>query len=111
MRPADVIMNDVGILTDALGKAELEAAAALVVRYHIAHGLEDWTPLTRRQIGEWLTTDDVVRKWAENPFWRPDPDALVEKGFVDGWTTVDEPGMFTPLALARIEHRGKWGKS
>lgn len=108
MKPADVRVEPWGVVVDAFGKSEVEAAAALIIRYHVAKGLEDWTDFTRRQIGDFLLEDDVARKWAQNPIWRPYPYGLVERGLVEGWETADAPGRFTEKALHHLEHRGTW---
>lgn len=75
-----------GVLTDTLGRSEHEAMAALIVRYHHANNLADWTPVSRLALGELFKTDDVVKEWARNPFWRPtSPYEFVKHGFIIGW--------------------------
>ena len=105
LRPSDVphsALGGLGIITGTLGRAEAEAAAAILVRWHHAKGHTDWTPVSRAELAAWLGTDHVVRDWARNPFWRPAPWELVAGGYVVGWGTVDEPGTVTPKFIEAL---------
>jgi len=108
IRPGEVAIHEIGCLTDTLGKTEIECAAAVLVRYHVARGLVEWTPVTLRELGEYLMTDDVVRRWATNPFWRPDPYGLAAGGWVKGWETPDAPGEVTSDFLFAVANPGSW---
>jgi len=94
-------------MTATLGHCETEATAALVIRYHQARGLNDWTPVTPRQLAELFDAPDpLVAEWARNPFWRPDPPSvLVAGGWVTGWSNFDDPGTVTPKF---IEAMRRW---
>jgi len=96
-----------GIMIGTLGRAATEMAAAILVHFHHVKGLAEWTPVSRREIADALFGDDEpdpkVLEWAANPFWRPDPMALVKDGFVEGWTEVDDPGRVTEKFLQAME--------
>jgi hypothetical protein len=112
IRPSDVVIPPVGILTNTLGKAEVEAAAATVVRYHHANGLAKWTAVSRQQLADFCAADEVVQRWCDNPFWRPYPDRLIADGWVDGWKPglehADLPGRVTEKFLHAIANPGSW---
>ncbi len=95
-------------LINTLGRAELEFAAALVIRYHQAHGLTEWTPLSRNDIAklfEKSNPDPIVAVWARNPFWNPDPYELANQGFITGWMEgPDAKGTFTLKFFEAVEH-------
>lgn len=107
MKPKDIRIIG-GLLPDRLGRAELEIAAAIVVRWHHVHSPEAWTTVTRRQIADFLSTDEQVREWLKNPFNRPEPAGLTAKGYIAGWESVDAPGSFTAEGLRLLEHPGAW---
>lgn len=111
LKPADVQLGAAGMLTDRFGKTEVECAAALVVRYHQVHGLTEWTPVSRRQVISLFDEDDVSMRWVANPFWRPDPNRLRDEGWISGWATPDEPGLFTPKGLSALAHPGEWKRT
>lgn len=87
--PTDIRLNGLGLLTDTLGQAELEAAAALIVRWHHVHELKDWQPVSRQDVLELFESDDVAQAWATNPFWRPAPFEFMNAGFIVGWSDSD----------------------
>jgi len=111
LSPADVGMPPTGMLTATLGHSELEAAACCLVRFHQARQLSDWTPIS---VGDFLTfmeTDDVIKSWARNPFWRPDFFALADAGWVEGWTfdgdkdaRMAEVGTLAPKFIAAVSN-------
>lgn len=107
IKPADVWIDEIGVLTDAFGKTEAEAAAAVIVRYHQAKSLEEWTEVTPRQLADFMGEDELTRHWARNPFWRPAPWLLERWGLVTPWE-ADTPLRFTEKALHALEHRGAW---
>jgi len=75
-------------LTGTLHKAELEFAAALIIRWHKLHSSETWIGFSRDDIATLFnpaSPDPGVLEYQGNPFWKPDPMGLVEKDFVDGW--------------------------
>jgi hypothetical protein len=108
VKPQDVMVPEIGIMTATLGKAEAEMVAALLVRYHHAKGLTEWTPITRRELADFLAADDMAKGWAKDPFWRPAPWLLVERGFIVGWSNADDPGTVTPKFLEAIAKNGLW---
>lgn len=112
MRPAEVALSG-PFLTDTLGNAETEFAAGLVVLWHRAEGHVDWVPVTRSTIIGWLEQQvaagrEEILRLVRNPFWRPDPDRLRHEGWITGWTTADDPGLFTEKALRCFAQRGLW---
>ena len=111
LKPQDVQLLDVGsVRPDTLHKAEAEFAAAVLVRYHQAKELTEWTPVTRTELADFLGTDPEAEKWARNPFWRPSPRLLVERGYVVGWSQPDEPGIVTEKFLRHLGEPGLWRK-
>lgn len=101
--PHLIFIQPGGCLIATLGKSELEFAAALIIRWHQARGLEQWTPVSRAQIVELFDAPDpLVAEWARNPFWRPDPHGLVAGGWVEGWKDADDPGTVTPKFLEAV---------
>jgi hypothetical protein len=110
IRPSDVRLEEGGFLTDYLGKAEAEFAMAVVVRWHLANGHTEWTPVSRAELANFIGEDELVREWVRNPFWRPSPGLLVERGYITGWTRDDvyAPGTLTPKALEHLAERGAW---
>jgi hypothetical protein len=112
LKPDEVFIHPIGCLTNTMGKAELEFAAALIVRWHVVNGHADWVPFTRRQISELLDPekpDPVAGEWASNPFWCPDPYGLVQNGYVTGWKTPDAPGAVSEKFLSAVTNPGSWG--
>jgi hypothetical protein len=111
VKPAEVFIHEIGCLTDTMGKSELEFAAALIVRWHIVNGHEEWVPFSRMQIVELLRPDKpdpVAAEWASNPFWRPDPHGLMAQGYVSGWETPTAPGTVTEKFLNAVANPGSW---
>lgn len=106
MKPSEIHLS-VPPLHGTLGKAELEAAAACIVRACQFHG-DEWKPIDAPMIGVALRSDVATLKepfasLVSNPFWRPDVWLLVERRFAR-WT--DQPGgpcELLPHALALIE--------
>lgn len=108
MIPAQIRVMPGGFLVNRFGRAELEFAAAIIVRWHHVHSPEAWTTVTRRQIADFISADEQVREWLKNPFMQPDPSGLVAKGYIAGWESADAPGSFTPEGLRLLEHPGAW---
>lgn len=109
MKPSDFHIHPDGVgmaaeLVSALHKAELEFAATLIIHYHQQKKLEDWTPTSRTEIANFMRDDATSRRWAQNPFWRPDPHGLLTEGYVEGWDgDPDTKGIFTPKFFAVVE--------
>lgn len=101
MKPSDfhINPNNIGMaleLVSALHKAELEFAATLIIHYHQQKKFEDWVPTSRTEIANFMRDDVTSRRWAQNPFWRPDPHGLLTEGYVEGWDgDPDTKGVFT----------------
>lgn len=115
IRPCDVEVNPVGALTNAFGKYEAEAIAALLVRWHQVHSPERWVPVSIEDIIQLVETDTLASKWASCPIGSPDPWELINLGLVVGWLAGDtkearlsSKGMLTQTALDLIANRGKW---
>jgi hypothetical protein len=92
-------------LPNAFGKYELEFAAVLVILWHLDNGLADWTPVDCRTLVRWARSSSlkIVQNLLTNPFSKPDFVGLREKGFVSGWATGDESGVFSELGLRCLE--------
>jgi hypothetical protein len=110
IKPTDIAVSDdpiVQALIGTLGSAKLEFAVGLVIRYHHAHELKDWTAVSRKELASLIDRPDpdhIVSAWARNPFWRPDFFALADAGYIDGWTDDPEAkGMLTPKFFAALE--------
>lgn len=99
-----------GVAVDTLGKCEAEAAAMCIVRYHIAKGLTDWTPVPLGDFFEWLPNDGAAKTWNRNPFWRPDFTALHLGGWLEGWEPGNRQsiGRLTDKCLAHLSNPGMW---
>lgn len=85
IQPNVIQVDPGGMLMATLGRGELEFVGALIIRWHQFKGRVDWSPVSRWDLAEMLKEDEVVQKWALNPFWRPDLFGFSEKGFIDGW--------------------------
>lgn len=86
--------------------------AAIIVLFHWEHGLEDWTPVSRRQIVDWLPQSRHLQATGAlgNPFYRPDVAGFIKDGWIDGWDDgdVDAPGMVTAKFIERVSNpRGR----
>ena len=107
MLPSEIVLpeNSFGILTGTMGKSEREAAACVVIRYHHAHDLDDWEPVSMMMLADLLKEDQIVQRWAGNPFWRPDFFALQEAGFISGWVEGDPNSyaLITPAFLDALK--------
>ena len=108
--PNDVFLNTVPPLTATMGKAEAEAAAAMLVRAMQVRG-NAWAVVFPKQIGEVLSADldGKVEPWASlngNPFFRPDFDLLIAKGCAR-WVGDESEGRsrgieFTPEGIEKL---------
>lgn len=116
MKPKDLPVGDI-FLPGAFGKAEIEFAAVLVVMWHHHHGhMDEWVPVTRQQIIDFLTTAahekrEPIFSLVKNPFFMPDPNGLRDKGWFSGWKTPTDPGVFTEEGLKCLERRGYYRES
>lgn len=97
-------------LVATLGKAEIEHAAAVIVRACHANG-DRWQPVTWEQVAAALRSDGAANTQPfaaliRNPFFRPDVHALIRAGFAR--VTVEEPMTveLTEEAISRIA--AKW---
>jgi hypothetical protein len=91
----------VNTLAGTLHKAELEYAAALIVRWHKLHSSDAWIGFSREDIATLFNRsnpDPTLLEYGHNPFWQPDPMGLVENGYVDGW----EPGPENAHTIGRF---------
>jgi hypothetical protein len=108
IKPCDIHLTDDPIVQDlinTLGRAEHEFVAALIVRWHHVHELAEWTPVSRDDIVTLFEPPaPIVAAWGGNQFWRPDPHAFEEAGFIVGWRgTAASKGTLTPLFFEKIE--------
>lgn len=108
LKPGEIAIQPTGVLLDTLGRVEVEAVAALIVRWHQVHGHAEWTPVSRRDIGAMFESDQVVQEWASNPFWRLDPYGFAQQGFITGWDAgPDAKGELTPAFHEALERRAQ----
>jgi hypothetical protein len=111
--PADVFLNTVPPLLATMGKSEAEAAAAMLVRAMQVHG-NVWAPMLPRDMGLVLRADlgGKVEPWSSlnrNPFFRPNFDLLIEKGFAR-WVGDESEGRGRPVEFtaAGLEKLRRW---
>jgi hypothetical protein len=96
-------------LVGALGKAEIEHAAALIIRVCQVRG-DKWQPVDAEAIGDVLRAEVDAKNepfcsLVRNPFFRPDVWALIEKGF-GRWTA--EPGGAVELTQQAFDALARW---
>lgn len=75
-------------LVGTLHKAELEWAAALIIKWHKLRGCDNWIGFSRDDIATLFKedgADPTLLEYGRNPFWKPDPMGLVEAGYLEGW--------------------------
>jgi hypothetical protein len=103
-KPSEVFLITFPPLVGTMGKAEVEAAASMLVRVCQVDGNE-WKPCSPQEVGLTLKADidNKVEPWTSlnrNPFFRPDFHELVALGFAR-FTTEDEhaPIEFTEQGL------------
>ena len=99
-------------LTGTMGKSEAEHAAAVIVRVCQANG-DTWQPVGWKTVASVLTADVEAKRepFASlmcNPFFRPDPFELADRGFA-AWDGT--PGA-SPVALTTkgLEALRQWVK-
>lgn len=83
--PVKVMYDPGGMLIGTMDHGEVEFMAVLIIRYHHLISPDAWIPVSRAALATMLQHDDECKKWAENPFWRPSPYELQEKGYITGW--------------------------
>lgn len=102
LRPSDVHLGVIP-LVGTLGRAELEHAAALLVRACQLHE-DKWQPVSLEMVGATIAHDSTnlvgaLPFWITNPFMaRPDFYGLLRRGYA----TRDPPDASTPDELARL---------
>lgn len=100
LQPKDVRIEETGIIVGTLGRVELEAAAAMVVRYYVAHNLRSFDVMVNGgELLKWANTDEHIQRWDENPFWRPDFVGLIKGGWTEGWE------LGSPNSLGRLNEK------
>jgi hypothetical protein len=104
MKPSDLAPS-MPFLPNAFGKCELEYAAVLVILWHLDNKLETWTRISCEDLIKWVFSSElpIVQSLRTNPFLVPDFHGMRERGFVVGWATREEPGIFSALAIERLE--------
>ena len=86
-KPSHVVLR-VPPLTATMGKAEIEAAASMLVR--VCHALGDeWQSVTWQQIADVMREDMASKRepfasMLTNPFFRPDIHAAIARDFMGG---------------------------
>ena len=109
LRPREISVSEICTCPGTLGRVELEAVAACIVLYHWEHDLEDWTPVTRRQIADWVPTSPHLRKIASNPSWNIDLHGFIQDGSISGWDrpgpeSIDDPGTVTDKFMEAVSN-------
>lgn len=102
-KPSQVRLGPVPLVA-TMGKAEVELAAAYVVRACVVLG-DKWQAVPLDELIR-ITTEDFherrepMRTWGSNPFVKPLPGLMVERGFA---TKADSKVEFTPQGLAALK--------
>jgi hypothetical protein len=116
MKPSDVILFRAALpLIDTFGRAEMEFAAALMVRACIFHG-DEWQPVTPRQINLAMKKDLLpggiwasLRGSPKDTWPSPDLRALAKEGYAifhGDPDVVPGPAIeFTVKGLAMLEEK------
>ncbi len=94
LTPNEVNIPPVGMLIGTLGRSELEAAAALVVKFQQLQGGDEWVSMRFGDFVEAIKADSDVQQWSKNPFWQPDIPGLLDD-WIEGWTLGDLGSMGT----------------
>lgn len=89
LKPSDIVIMEGGFLIGIFGKAEVEHAAALIIRWHHVNSPDEWKSVCTREIAYLFLSDPKVIEWGFNPFWQPDPQMFFEYGLIDGWRHMD----------------------
>lgn len=78
--PCDIDLSTRGMpLTGVFGKSEIEAAAAYIL---MTMQLENtWKPIHPKLVGDAILKFKPQWHWLSNPFFIPDFDALIMKGY------------------------------
>lgn len=109
--PKDIVFDPGPLpLIWRFGRSEVENAAAMVVRWHHVNSPDAWVAVSRRQIADFIGSDDVCREWFKNPFFGVAPRQLRDRGLFSGWEDDDAPGMFTELGMRCLVERGLWDR-
>lgn len=109
-KPSQVQLAPDAPLVATMGRAELEHAAAMIVRACQVSG-DVWQPIAPTRMGV-VINDDLAAKREPfhslntNPFFRPDFRGLVEKGFAR-WT-ADGSGAPIELTAEGIARLSRW---
>ena len=103
-RPSQVSLSGVPPLVGTMGKSEAEAAAAVLVAFLSANG-DEWRPVSSHDVLCFLlpAIDDNKHPLAhmlENPFWNPEPNAIVDLGF--GTWVRDDSIELTPSGIETL---------
>lgn len=99
--PSEIAIGATGACGDTLGNAEAEQAAALLVQYCVEHG-DRWQEPTVEQLIDWCKGSPLVRRWAQNPFWRPSPQRVQEQ------FGAEFPMKPRPRLIFLLSHPGAW---
>lgn len=112
IRPSEVMLYPDVPFVGTFGKAETEQAAAILVRWHQLNSPDEWTSISRRELGNWMCgdinqTDEMLKIWTTNPFFRPSPIGLIDGGLITGWeggrAEADNKGTVTDVFLEKLE--------
>jgi hypothetical protein len=93
LKPKEIRVQEPAICTATLGHVELETVAACIVLYHWEKDLDEWTPVSRRMIADWLPTSKYLQDVGRNPFWKLDIHGFITGGWITGWDRPGEAGI------------------
>lgn len=96
IQPGDILTPAMGVYSGTMGKYEIEAAAALVVRLHHVNEWIAWTAFEMPQLATLVRTDPVSIEWAKNIVWLPDMFGLMYRGYMAGWISGDPTSKALP---------------
>lgn len=105
-KPSQLMPDPGGMLVGTLGSAETEFLGALIIRWHNFHNYDEWMPVSRRDLMNLFTEDDVAKSWTQNPFWKPDLRRFQSEGFIEGWDhDAEVKGTLTEKFFAGLQRR------
>lgn len=109
LKPGRVLVQTPATCTATLGRSELENVAACIVLYHWDNKLDDWTPVSRAQIADWIQTSAYMQDAGRNPFWQIDLVGFIAGGWITGWDRpgrefANDPGMVTDKFIEAVSN-------
>ena len=102
IRPSDIVLRGPVPLTGTFEHVEAEQMAGMLVGTMQASG-DEWTEVPPKAIGEWMKTlqdEDRIPHWMRNPFFNPDADDLIDRGFAE-WVGPASEERSRPIRFTR----------